>query len=126
MFKSKNEKIAFAIVMIIVCAFSVWFNWLRPVKHEVKIAPMKWEQHYYVGENGSYCEGTVCHIAVHQDDGHVYRYIDLFKDWTDKEDVDRYYYLAPVGVEFEDIDKAVIWYYGEITDEINRYIVSDY
>ena len=97
MFKkmSKNEKIAFAITMIIVCAFSVWFNWFRPVKYELAFGLNRSEEQR--GAYGTYCDKEICHVAIYDGapgNGELLFYFIINAEEIGKDDLDAYICLV--------------------------------
>ena len=126
MFKNKIEKVLFVIVMIAV----LMFCWFKPEKHSVNEIP-EWDmpaEYYYNGKNGSYCDGPMCYLAVHADDGWVADYYKVERDLVTKGDLEMYYYLAPYGTTIDDLydqgfnDNV---YYEPIYNRSHRYVICD-
>ena len=122
------NKIVFAIVMIAVSLFC----WFKPEKHEVQIQIPEWDlnsEYYYNGKNGSYCEGTTCYLDVHTDEGRTYDYYVVDRDLLTHEDLDMYYYLAPINATMEELNELGFnenVYYEPIYNRSHRYVICNY
>lgn len=97
MFKklNKNEKIAFAIIMVVVTLFTVWYNWFRPVKHELTFGLNRPEEQR--GAYGTYCDNEVCHVAIYDGapgKGELLFYYIINADEMGKDDLDAYICLV--------------------------------
>lgn len=97
MFKNKKEKVAFAITMIVVTVFTVWFSWLRPEKYEATFETYAVSQIDVYGANGTYCDESQCYVAIYDGipgEGEIVLYFQADIDQMGDEDVDEYFYLV--------------------------------
>ena len=124
MFKkfNKNEKIAFAITMVVMTIFSIWFNWFRPVKHEVKIEGV-------MNSYGSYrMNQNWLKIAVHGDTDEIVGYLEIPAEGN-LDYLPVFWRLAPEDVNQDNFiakgyDRLLINY--PMFKEYGRYIVPDH
>ena len=117
-FGTKSHKIAFAISMIIVLAFS----WIKVKTYEIEIE--KTSESYY---GSYYLNQNWLEIAIHGDNDEIVGYIEI--PAADNEyHLTEHWILADESVDeynFEAKGYNVLWYYKDLYEKTGRYITSD-